>query len=353
MTLRRILLVAAVLVGVGVAAWYFAGRPTSPEKGPAAASPANRPTTVVAAVVTARPFTEAVTLTGSIVADQSVELRPEVGGRITKIAFREGADVAAGQVLVKLADADLVARRAKLVQQLALDRNRKARLEKLRSVDGASLDEYEQAAAQVDMRQAEIDEVDAQIAKTEVRAPFAGRVGLRNVSVGAVITPQTVVATLTSVGVLNVDCSVPERYAASLRTGGLLRFRVRGTDTIERTARVVAIEPAVDVRTRTQRVRARIDVPRGVTVGTFADVNMGLDERPNAIFVPTESVMQDMKGANVFRVEGGVARSVPVVLGSRTPREVLVEQGLRPGDTIVTSGILFVKDGRPVKVTLQ
>ncbi len=353
MKLRHISLVIILLLGVGAGAWYFTSRPKDQVSRPAAGPPKDKPSSVIASVVLQQPFTESVILTGSIVADQSVELRAEVAGRITRIGFREGADVSAGQILVKLSDADLVARREKLVQQLALDNSRRSRLEKLRTVDGASLDEYESAVAQVDMRKAEIAEVDAQIAKTEVRAPFTGRVGLRNVSVGAVITPQTVLASLTSIGTLNVDCSVPERYAASLSQGAHITFRVRGADTAMRKAKILAIEPVVDVRSRTQRVRARIERTGGVTAGMFADVILALSQRNDAILVPTEAVVQDMKGANVFRVESGIARSVPVTLGSRTASNVVVESGLRNGDTVVMSGILFVKDGKPVKVTLR
>ncbi|MBC8124961.1 MAG: efflux RND transporter periplasmic adaptor subunit, partial [Candidatus Kapabacteria bacterium] len=172
---------------------------------------------VTAVLVKPQPYTETVTLTGSVTADQSVELRAEVAGRITKIGFVEGRQVRKGQLLVKLNDSELVARRQKIRQQAELDLRRKMRLEKLRAVDGSSLDEYESATSQVEMRAAETAEIDAQIAQTEIRAPFSGVVGLRNISVGAVITPQTILTSLTSTGVLNIDCSVPERFASAMR----------------------------------------------------------------------------------------------------------------------------------------
>jgi membrane fusion protein (multidrug efflux system) len=272
---------------------------------------------------------------------------------VSEIRFVEGASVRAGQLLVKLADDDLRARKKKLEQQLALESNRKQRLERLRAVDGASLDDYEGAVAQVAMRTAEIDEINAAIAKTEIRAPFSGVVGLRQVSLGAVIAPSTLLATLTNVNDLNIDCSVPERYTASLGIGSVLKFRVHGTDSVLRTARIRAFEPMVDTRTRTQRLRARIDDTRTLNAGAFADVMVALDEQPEAILLPSQAVVQDQSGATVYRVERGIARMIPVTLGGRTATHVHVLSGIMPGDTVVVSGILFVKNGQPVKAMLR
>ncbi len=350
MTLRKTVLILCALAATSAIAWFFL-RTSGKSSSAALKKPgATATVTVRAEEVRAMPFTETITLTGSVVAEQSIEVRAEVSGRIQRIGIREGADVDAGTLLVKLVDADLVAQKKKLLQQHVLDKNRLARLEKLRPVDGVSLDEYEQAAAQVEIRSAEIAALDAMIEKTEVRAPFAGRLGLRNVSVGAVITPQTILTTLTSVSTLNVDCNVPERYTAALANGGALRVRVRGADTTTRLATIVAIEPIVDVQTRTQRVRARIEQPKGVTAGMFADVVLTLRENPSTLLVPTESVVQDMKGASVFRIENGIARSTPVTLSTRTASHVVVSGGLASGDSIVVSGVLFVKDGASVTV---
>lgn len=353
---KRLGIVAAILVAAYVLWRVFSPMLTS--KDPQILSQhmgesPKDPPSVIAIVANPQPFSESVTLSGSITANEFVELRSELNGRIIKIGFREGADVKVGQLLVKFDDSELLARHAKLTQQALLDKSRKNRLEKLRAVDGVSLDDYESAVADLEIRKAEIAELDALIAKTELRAPFSGRVGLRNVSVGAVVNPQTVLATLTSVGLLNVDFSVPERYSSVLAHGSAVSFRVRNLDTALRRAVIAALEPIVDVGTRTQRVRARIEDSRSLTAGMFADVTLSLNRNDSEILIPTESVVQDMKGASVFRIEKGVARSVPVVLGGRTNTSVVVKSGLNAGDTVVASGILFVKDGKPVKVTLR
>jgi membrane fusion protein (multidrug efflux system) len=168
-----------------------------------------------------------------------------------------------------------------------------------------------------------------------------------------VIAPSTLLATLTNVNELNIDCSVPERYTASLGVGSVLKFRVHGTDSVLRTARIRAFEPMVDTRTRTQRLRARIDDTRTLNAGAFADVMVALDEQPEAILLPSQAVVQDQSGATVYRVERGIARMIPVTLGGRTATHVHVLSGIMPGDTVVVSGILFVKNGQPVKAMLR
>ncbi len=359
MNTRKIALLAGLvlLVAVGVWKWLSGAASTGPEaKGPAApgVGPAAMSVPVVEAmVVVPQAFTDEVKLTGQITADEAIDVRTEVSGRVKAISFREGGDVRAGQILVKLVDDDLVARRSKLQQQLQLEVKRAERLKALKSVDGVSLEELETAQAQAAMRAAEIAELDAQIAKTEVRAPFSGRVGLRQISLGAIVNPSTPITTLTSLGALNVDVAVPERYIGTVGVGSQLRLRLRGADTSTRAATVSAVEPVLDDRTRTQRVRARLAATAGVSSGMFADVQLRRATVSDAILVPSESVVQDMNGATVYRVSRGRAEACLVTVGARTMTQVQVLSGLNVGDTIVTSGILFVKPGKPVKATLR
>lgn len=358
MNTRKIALVAGLLILAAVGLWRWRSGATAP------GSTATRPTTSVgpagvpvpsveAVVVVPQSFTDEVKLTGQITADQSIDVRTEVSGRVKAISFREGGDVKSGQLLVKLVDDDLVARRAKLEQQRQLEAKRAERLKALKSVDGVSLEELETAQAQAAMRAAEIAELDAQIAKTEVRAPFSGRVGLRQISVGAIVSPATPITTLTSLGTLNVDVAVPERYVGTVAVGSQLRLRLRSADTTERMAMVSAVEPQLDERTRTQRVRARLASTAGVSSGMFADVVLRRRTVSDAILVPAESVVQDMNGATVYRVRSGRAEAALVSIGARTMTHVQIASGLAAGDTIVTSGILFVKPGKPVKAKLR
>jgi membrane fusion protein (multidrug efflux system) len=356
MKLRRTPIVILILVLAAAAAVQYrvthepggASGPGSPGGGvKTQAAP-----TVDVDVIVPTDFTDTVDLTGEVSAEDAIELRPEVSGRVEKILFQEGRDVGKGQLLVKLADADLQARKAKVASQLQLERKRVERLKKVRAVDGVSDEDYESAVAAEAMRASELAEVQAQIEKTELRAPFAGRMGLRGVSVGAVVGPSTLMSTLTSIGALNVDFSVPERYISSLAVGGKLLVRIRGNASVQRvSAMITAIEPIVSAQTRTQRVRACLAAPKGIASGQFAEVTLFQNSIPDALLVPTEAVVQDMRGATVFRVRNGRAERCIVQLGARTPSLVHVTSGLQAGDSVITNGILFVKPGKPVKVS--
>ncbi|MEN9281118.1 MAG: hypothetical protein RL594_53 [Bacteroidota bacterium] len=359
MNTRKIALVVGlvVLAVAGVLRWRSGADLTSsggPGASPAGGPPGGKlPPAVEAMVVTPQEFTDEVSLTGQVVADESIDVRTEITGRVKSISFREGVQVRAGQLLVKLVDDDLVARRSKLEQQRQLDAKRAERLRAMKAVDGVSQEELEAAVAQVAMRTAEIAELDAQIAKTEVRAPFSGIIGLRQISVGAIVSPSTPITTLTSAGALNIDVAVPERYIGTVGVGSPLRLRLRSADTSSRVATVSAVEPVLDERTRTQRVRARISNAAGLSSGMFADVLLRRSTITDALLLPAESIVQDMNGATVYRVRGGRAEAVLVSTGARTMTHVQVLSGVAPGDTIITSGILFVKAGKPVKATLR
>ncbi|MBM4179296.1 MAG: efflux RND transporter periplasmic adaptor subunit [Ignavibacteria bacterium] len=303
-------------------------------------------------VVQPETFVDTVQLTGSVSAENLVDIRSEISGRVVKILFQEGRDVAPGQLLVKLNDADLQAKKSRILTQLQVERKRIERLVKLKAVDGVSEEDYEAAVAAEAMRTSELAEVQAQIEKTELRAPFAGKMGLRMISNGAVVSSATLISTLTSTNALNTDFRVPERYIASLRIGSKVGVRVRGmASAMFHPATVTAIEPELDPQTRTQRVRAKLSVSSGIASGQYAEVLLQRQSVPDAILVPTESVVQDMRGATVFRVRGGAAEKCDVELGSRTANKVHIMSGIHAGDTVITSGILFVKPGKPVEVT--
>ena len=355
MKLKRTPIVILILVlGLAAAVQYrITHAPTGGVQGPpGGAGKGQAPPQVDVVVLESTTFTDTVDLSGEITAEDAIELRPEVSGRVEKILFQQGRDVAKGQLLVKLNDADLQARKAKITSQLQLERKRVERLKKVRAVDGVSDEDYESAVAAETMRASELAEVQAQIEKTELRAPFSGRMGLRLVSVGAVVGPATLISTLTSIGALNVDFSVPERYISALRVGSTLSVRLRGRANGDKlSATISAIEPSVDPQTRTQRVRARLAGSGGVASGQFAVVTLYQEAITNALLVPTEAIVQDMRGATVFRISNGRAERCIVQLGARTPTVVHVENGLQAGDTVITSGVLFVKPGKPVKVS--
>jgi len=355
MKLRTILLIAVIVIAGAIVAWVLGTTSDEAPAGPAAGGPkAPKPLAVLARVILPQSFTDVITLPGSILANEAVEVRAEISGRIVRIAFTEGQRVRKGQLLVKINDADLQARLMQTLSQVELDSESVHRLERIRQVDGVSIEELQRAKALLAMHRAEADVIRAQIAKTALLAPFDGVVGLRNVSEGAVVSPETVITLLKDDAHLKLECSVPEKYATSINTSTTMTFQVRGSkDGRVYRAQVYATDPELDPGSRTLRVRARIADPQGLLPGMFADVSLAMAEVPDALLVPTESVVVDINGPKVFVKQGAVAREVRIRTGTRTQNDVRVITGLQPGDTVLTTGMLIMKEAMPVSVTLE
>ncbi len=354
MKLRTILLLAVIVIVGAILAWVLGTTSDEAPTGPAAGPKAPKPLAVLARVIAPQPFTDVITLPGSILANEAVEVRAEIAGRIVRMAFSEGQRVKRGQLLVKLNDTDLQARLQQTLSQVELDSESVHRLERIRQVDGVSIEELQRAKALLAMHRAEADVIRAQIAKTAILAPFDGVVGLRNVSEGAVVTPETVITLLKDDAQLKLECAVPEKYATSINSSTTMTFNVRGSkDARSYSAQVYATDPELDPGSRTLRVRAHIANPQGLLPGMFADVRLAMAEVPDALLVPTEAVVVDINGPKVFVKNGTSAREVRITSGTRTRSNIRVVEGLQPGDTVLTTGMLMMKDAMPVSVTLE
>jgi len=364
-------IIAAILIAA-IIVWRLVSSPKDgpiPTAGSTAGGPRGSggpPLKVSAVVITPSPFTETLSLTGSIMANERIEVRSEVGGRITRIGFKEGARVRKGQMLVQMDDAELRARLKKLQRQLVLDTDKQTRYATLKDIDGVSQEELDVVNAQVDVRRAEIEELQAQMAKTVIRAAFSGRAGLRAVSIGAVISPSTLITSLADDNTLKLEYTAPERYAAGIRTGDRVSFTVRGRGVTEQQAATIyALEPGVDAASRAVRIRANImrtsnaTTSRGVggsgdmIPGMFADVVLTLSQVNDALMVPSQSIVQDMEGASVILLRNGKAQPTKIELGGRTPSHVRVLSGVGPGDTVLTSGLLMVKKNMAVQPEIK
>lgn len=317
------------------------------EKGPKKAQ-------VVSGIV-AQPqdFENNLSLSGSIEANESVDVRSEVSGIVEKIFFSEGTVVSKGQVLFKVNDIELRAQLSKTqtAQQLAGENERRAKL--LLEKEAISREEYDIASADFKSAKAESQLIQAQLGKTSVRAPFSGKIGLRNISPGTYVTAETVVAKLVNSSEVKITFSVPEKYASQMKLGSTINFTVAGT-TDEFSAKIYAIEPEIAVDTRTLRMRALAKNPNGrLLPGTFANVGLPLQKIENAIVIPTEAVIPIQDGKKVFVSEGGKAKEVKVETATRTATEILILSGLKAGDTVITTGVMSLKADAPVKVKIQ
>lgn len=311
----------------------------------------NNTTQVKAHVVDTESMSNKVYATGTILANEEVELRSEVAGKITEILFKEGSYVKKGDLLVKINDADLQAQLKKAESKLKLSEEKEYRQKQLRNSNLISQEEYDNTVGELNVNKADYDLIKAQIDKTEIRAPFDGVVGLRSVSEGSYVTTSTVIARLQNLNNLKIDFSIPERYSSSVKIGDELQFKVSGSNNLF-TAKIYAIEPKIDPGTRTIQLRAICNSNnRELVAGAFANVELNLAKINEAILVPSVSIVPGLKGQSVYLYKEGVVVSKPVDIGVREEKRVQITSGLSKGDTVITSGILLIRPGAKVIIS--
>ncbi|WP_162902798.1 efflux RND transporter periplasmic adaptor subunit [Taibaiella koreensis] len=288
---------------------------------------------------------------GNLLANEAINVYPEVSGRITAIHFREGAPVHKGDLLIQLYDGDIRAQIQKLKVQRQLQVITKERQDELLAINGISKQEYDNTVAQIASIDADVEYNEALLRRLQIKASFDGIIGLRNVSVGAVVTPTTLVTIIQQVNPLKLDFPIPEQYKGVIRTGNVVRFTVTGSrDTMS--GQIVAIQPGADATTRTIMMRALVpNAANKLVPGAFANVYLTLDRNSGAIMVPSQSIIPTTRDKKVAVLRGGKAELVTVTTGMREVEDVEILHGLTPGDTVLTTGIMQVKPGVEVKVT--
>jgi membrane fusion protein (multidrug efflux system) len=312
-----------------------------------------KPAKVTGIVLKPQVFSDNLSLSGSIDANEQIEVRSEVSGVVESINFNEGTLVSKGQMLFKINDIELRAQlsQAKTRQTLASENERRAKL--LLQKEAISQEEYDIASADFRSAQAQTQLIQAQIAKTTVRAPFSGKIGLRSISKGTYVTPTTIIAKLVNTNQVKITFSIPEKYATKMKVNSPLSFTVSGSKEIY-TAKIYAIEPEIEVATRTLKMRAVAQNSEGKLIpGTFANIALPLEKINDALLVPTEALIPIQNGKKVFIAVNGKAKEVIVETGARTDKNVLVISGLKAGDTVLTNGVMTLKDDSPVKVNLK
>jgi membrane fusion protein (multidrug efflux system) len=316
---------------------------TTPQRG------AQGPMQVRVAVLRPQMLENTIEATGSLLANEAIEVRSEIAGRVSQIGFTEGGRVTKGQTLIRINADDLQAqlRKTGLAVQLATDDE--GRKKQLLDVKGISQQAYDDAHIALQSAEADQDNLRAMLAKTVIRAPFSGKIGLRQVSEGGYVSPNTLITDLQQVTPMKVEFSVPERFGREVAVGKQIIFTLDG-DTALYTAEVYAIDPAVDVTSRTITVRARNANTNGkLRPGAFAHITVQLSKVPTALMIPTEALIPDIQGQKVLVIKNGKAVSARVETGIRTNTEVELTSGVQPGDTVITTGLLQLREGMAVK----
>jgi membrane fusion protein, multidrug efflux system len=318
---------------------------------PKAAGPAG-PIPVKGMVIKGENLNNMLRVTGSLLANEEVNLQPEASGKVMRIFFQEGKTVHKGQLLLKLNDAELQAQLPKAESKLALARDMEQRQKKLLEREGISQSEYEVSANETRAARAEVEQLKEQIRKTEIIAPFDGTIGLKYVSEGAYVSPGTRIATLRNISRIKIEFTVSEKYISHLHQGKKVRFDVQNSaKTYE--AEIYAVEPGIDPMLRSVMVRAVCNNDGKLFPGAFANVSIPLDEEKGAILIPTESVVPVLKGQKVYIASADTVREQLIGIGSRSDKAVHVTKGLKEGDTLITSSIMQLRQGSRIKVKLS
>jgi membrane fusion protein, multidrug efflux system len=295
-----------------------------------------------------RRLVEYINIPGTLIPDEQVDLSFETSGKIVDINFDEGTPVRKGQLLAKINDRHLQAQLLKLQAQKKLADEREFRQRSLLSRDAISQESYDQAVTELQSLEADIMLLEARIAETELRAPFEGVIGLRHVSEGSFVNPNTQIARLIKNDPLKIEFAIPERYAGDVHVGFPLSFLLDGNPDTH-LARVYAVDPKVDVRTRNITVRARYNNPGArIKPGRFVSIQLELAEIDDALAIPTEALIPEMDGDRVFVYRNGRAESIGVTTGLRTEDLIQITSGLQSGDTLITTGILQLRQGMQV-----
>jgi len=306
---------------------------------------------VIVDVLVASPtvINNTVEASGTVVANEYVELRPEINGRITYLNVPEGKTIAKGTVLARINDADLRAQVAKSKVQLELAQTTVDRYKKLLDIQGLNQSDYDVALNQVNSLKADIDYTNTLIDKTVIRAPFSGVVGLRQVSPGAFVTSATLIATILQVNKVKVDFVLPEEYSNLVHIGSQVQIEVDATLNTRRKATIIAMEPQVNLTTRNLKVRALMD-GGFANPGAFVKVYVGAGIDKKAVMVPTNSIIPDDKNNQLILVKDGKASFVNVKTGLREANNVEIIKGVEAGDTVVITGVLFARPKGVLKV---
>jgi membrane fusion protein (multidrug efflux system) len=311
----------------------------------------NGPIKVEALIIKPSSLLNEIDIAGNILANEMTEIRPEISGRITQINFKEGTVVPKNTILVKLFDGDLQAQLKKLKVQLQIAEKTEERQKELLKINGISQQDYDLSLLQVNNIKADIELIQVSIAKTEILAPYAGRIGLRNVSLGAYINPSNILTTLSQVDKKKISFSIPEKYSADIRPGMGIQFKIEGSDK-DFHANILASETVIESNTRNLKILATINESDPKLVpGSFAKVNLVLGTNKNAILVPSQSIIPSARSKQVILYKNGSPEFVNVKLGVRSAETVEITSGINQGDTLITTGLLFIRKDLKLKLT--
>jgi membrane fusion protein (multidrug efflux system) len=347
---KILLLLGILLIGIIIYVNKCGG-----EKSEASLQKGNAPSTITVSgfVAASQPIEEKIYSSGTLIANEEVEIRNEIAGKITSILFKEGSQVKKGDLLVTIYDKDLRAQLKKLLSQKDIAEKSEERQKDLLAINGISQQEYEVSESELTSINADIELVKSNLSKTKIQSPFDGIIGLKAASAGSFLAANTRIATIQQVDPMKLDFSLPERYRPMIKDNSEINFTTESTEGIF-TGKIFAFEPKIDLQTRSVLVRAICPNPKlNLFPGAFAHVEIPLKKLSNAILIPTQALVPELKGQNVFVSRNGKAEKAKVETGIRNDTAIQITSGIAAGDTILVTGLMQMRPGMSVKVNVK
>ena len=313
--------------------------------------PANASLSVEGYLVQSSVLNSSIDVAGTLLPFEETEIHPEVAGKVVMLAIKEGSIARRGTLLARLFDGDLQAQLHKLNVQLEIAKKTQERQSDLLKIGGISQQDYDLSLLSVSTIQADMQVLKASINKTMIRAPFDGKIGFKNISIGAYVTPATIVTTIRQINKLKLEFSVPEKYTSKIKTGNYISFSTESSPK-KYNAKIVATESAITAENRSLKVHAIVEnTDANITAGSFASVNFNMGDNNNAIMIPTQAIIPEARDKKVIVYKSGMADFKTVITGERDSAKVEILKGLEAGDTVITTGLLSIKPGS--KITLS
>ena len=316
----------------------------------AATQRGNRPMQADGFIVRTKSLSENIEVPGTLFPFEETEIRPEISGRIVYLNVPEGRFVSKGTVLAKIFDGDLQAQLKKLQVQLEIAQQTASRYNELLKIGGISQQEYDLTELQANNLKADMQLIRVDIYKTTIRAPYGGRIGLKSISSCAYVTPTNIITTISQVNKLKMEFTVPEKYSSAMKRGRPVNFTVAGTDK-KFTSSIMATESNIEANTRTLKVRSVVNgTHQSLVPGAFAKVTLQMDQDDQALIIPTQAVIPQARNKRVILYKGGMAKFEIVTTGIRDSSFVQITEGLKAGDTVVTTGLLAIRPDSQIKL---
>ncbi len=313
--------------------------------------PASSVLSVEAFLVQPSVLHSSIDVAGTLLPFEETEIHPEVAGKVVMLSINEGKVVTKGTLLAKLFDGDLQAQLQKLKVQLEVAKKTQERQNELLKIGGISQQDYDLSVLNVSGIEADMQVLNASINKTIIRAPFNGKIGFKNISIGAYVTPLTVVTTIRQINKLKLEFSVPEKYTSKIKNGNVINFTTESSNK-EYTAKIAATESGITEDNRSLKVHAIVEnVDRNVTAGSFAKVNFDMGDNNNAIMIPTQAIIPEARDKKVIISKNGIAQFNVVRTGERDSAKVEILDGINAGDTVITTGLLNIKPGAKINIS--